>query len=138
MIRSFQPVAEGIRARLADDVLDRRSLARVWSEPPSLSVMGGLTLMMVPGRRSARLDGDGVNRLLDAAFASLSELGNDTYASFVRDELGFRDFIRFMRRTARRRPTIYDEVFAQLSPSEVLTWTARLARLGLRKWSSGA
>jgi lycopene cyclase CruA len=99
--------------------------------------MGGLTLMMVPGRRRGRDPGD-VNRLLDAAFASLAELGQDTYAAFVRDEIGFRDFITFMRRTAARRPTIYDDVFAQLSTREIARWSLQLARLGLTKWGTGA
>ena len=63
-----------------------------------------LTLMMVPGRGHERDPAD-INRLLDAAFTSLSEMGNDVYASFVRDQIGFRDFVTFMRKTARRRPT---------------------------------
>jgi lycopene cyclase CruA len=137
MIRSFLPVADALRGCLADDRLDARSLEAVWAEPPSLGVMGGLTLMMVPGRRRPGAGDDDVNRLLDAAFSSLAELGNDAYAAFVRDQIGFRDFIRFMQRTARKRPTIYDEVFAQLTPKELARWTLRLARLGVSKWSSG-
>ncbi|HUS63081.1 MAG TPA: hypothetical protein VMZ28_01015, partial [Kofleriaceae bacterium] len=136
MIRSFWPVADALRALHAEDTLDRRALATVWKEPPGLQVMGGLTLMMVPGRNAGRDPAD-INRLLDAAFATLSELGNDTYAAFVRDQIGFRDFMTFMRRTARRRPTIYDEVFAQLSPSEIARWSLRLGKLAFTKWRSG-
>jgi lycopene cyclase CruA len=135
MIRSFHPVALALKARLDEDRLDRRALASAWREPPGLRVMGGLTLMMVPGRGKPRDPGD-VNRLLDAAFASLAELGNDIYAAFVRDEIGFRDFITFMRKTAARRPTIYDEVFAQLSTGEVAKWSWRLAQLGFSQWST--
>ncbi|HEY7954661.1 MAG TPA: lycopene cyclase, partial [Polyangia bacterium] len=62
MIRSFGPVAEALRARLDDDRLDRRSLSSVWREPAGLQVMGGLTLMMVPGRATGR-DPKQVNRL---------------------------------------------------------------------------
>jgi lycopene cyclase CruA len=137
MIRSFLPVADGVRARLGDGRLDAASLARLWREPPGLQVMGGLTLMMVPGRRDAR-DAGSVNRLLDAAFASLHDMGNDTYASFVRDEIGFRDFIRFMRATARRHPTVYDEVFATLSRGEIATWLWRLTRLATSQWGTRA
>ena len=97
--------------------------------------MGGLTLMMVPGRGQGR-DPDAVNRLLDAAFATLSEMGNDVYASFVRDQIGFRDFVAFMRRTAARQPGLYDDVFAHLSRGELARWSWRLARLGLSKWES--
>jgi lycopene cyclase CruA len=98
--------------------------------------MGGLTLMMVPGRRPSA-DPQAVNQLLDAAFASLSELGDDVYAAFVRDQIGFSDFMRFMRATAKRRPTIYDEVFAQLSKAELARWSWKLGGLALRKWKSG-
>jgi lycopene cyclase CruA len=136
MIRSFLPVADGLLRCLERDALDPRSLAAVWADPPALSVMGALTLMMVPGRRRG-LAADDVNQLLDAAFATLAEQGNDAYAAFVRDEIGFRDFLTFMRRTAKRRPSIYDEVFAQLTPGEITRWTARFAQLALRKWSSG-
>jgi lycopene cyclase CruA len=136
MIRSFGPVAEALRARLDDDRLDRRSLSSVWREPAGLQVMGGLTLMMVPGRATGR-DPKQVNRLLDAAFASLAELGNETYAAFVRDEIGFRDFVRFLRRTAERHPTVYDEVFATLTKGELTRWTWRLVQLGLTRWRSG-
>jgi lycopene cyclase CruA len=138
MIRSFLPVADGVRERLAqgDGRLGARALAQVWREPPGLQVMGGLTLMMVPGRRPSA-DPDAVNRLLDAAFASLAELGDEVYGAFVRDQIGFGDFIAFMRATAKKRPSIYDEVFAQLSPAELARWSLRLGRLALTKWSSG-
>jgi lycopene cyclase CruA len=136
MIRSFLPVADALRARLDDDRLDARSLAKVWREPPGLAVMGGLTLMMVSGRRPSA-DPDDINRLLDAAFASLSELGDEVYGAFVRDQIGFADFMRFMRATAKRRPSIYDEVFAQLSKAEIARWSLQLGKLALRKWSSG-
>ena len=136
MIRSFLPVADALRARLDDDRLDARALASVWREPPGLAVMGGLTLMMVPGRRPSA-DPRAVNQLLDAAFASLSELGDEVYGAFVRDQIGFSDFVRFMRATAKKRPTIYDEVFAQLSRAELARWSWRLGGLMLRKWSSG-
>jgi lycopene cyclase CruA len=134
MIRSFLPVADALIDRLSSGRLDAGSLAAAWREPPGLQVMGGLTLMMVPGRDTGARDPSAVNALLDAAFRSLHELGDDTYGQFVRDEIGFRDFIRFMRRTARRHPTVYDEVFARLTPGEIARWTLRLARLGLTRW----
>lgn len=136
MIRSFLPVADAVRRLLDEDRLDARALASVWREPPGLQVMGGLTLMMVPGRRPSA-DPDAINRLLDAAFSSLNELGDEVYGAFVRDQIGFADFIAFMRATAKKRPTIYDEVFRQLSPGEIARWTLRLGRLAFTKWSSG-
>jgi lycopene cyclase CruA len=135
MIRSFLPVARALIERLEKNRLDQRSLQSVWQEPPGLQVMGGLTLMMVPGRGPARDPAD-INRLLDAAFTSLAEMGNEVYAAFVRDRIGFRDFAAFMRKTAARRPTIYDEVFSVLSKAELAKWSWRLARLGFTQWSS--
>jgi lycopene cyclase CruA len=135
MIRSFVPVGDRIRACLASDRLAERDLARVWHEPPSLGVMGGLTLMMCSERhRTAARDPSSVNALLDAAFGVLAARGNDTFAAFVRDEIGFRDFFAFMNQTARIRPSIYDEVFAQLTPGEIARWLLRLGRLGAAQW----
>jgi len=135
MIRSFLPVADRLRACLDDNRLGQRDLERCWKEPSSLQVMGGLTLMMVGGRGKSQLRDPGdVNRLLDAAFGTLAELGNEVYGSFVRDEIGFVDFMRFLRRTAALRPTIYDEVFTQLSTPELARWALRVGKLGLQKW----
>ena len=146
MIRSFLPVADALRACLADDRLGRRALAAVWREPPVLRVMGGLTLMMIPAdaRGAAgpsrgddpRRGDDDINHLLDAAFSSLAELGDTTYAAFVRDEIGARDFLRFMTLTAKKRPTLYREVFQHLTPQELAAWSFRLGTLALTKWRS--
>lgn len=134
MVRSFLPVARELRRLLAEDRLDRRALCSVWQEPPALQVMGALTLMMVPGRLRSGSDPAEVNQLLDAAFASLAELGEETFAAFVRDEIGFADFLDFMRRTAARHPTIYREVFERLSKLEVARWSLGFARLGWSEW----
>jgi hypothetical protein len=64
-------------------------------------------------------------------------LGDQTYGAFVRDEIGFADFVAFMRATARRQPGIYDQVFRQLTLTEVMRWSWALGRLGLQKWRSG-
>ncbi len=123
MIRSFLPVGQAVLRLLDADQLDHRSLAKAWSEPPALQVMGALTLMMAPrGRKAAP---GNVNDLLDAAFASLSEMGNDIFGAFVRDETRFDEFMQFLRRTAQRRPSIYREVFAKLSAKELLQWSRR-------------
>ncbi|HEX4459767.1 MAG TPA: hypothetical protein VIA18_17435, partial [Polyangia bacterium] len=71
------------------------------------------------------------------AFASLAELGDDIYGAFVRDQIGFGDFIAFMRATARRSPGIFDDVFASLSPAELGRWSWRMTRLAVQKWRSG-
>jgi lycopene cyclase CruA len=132
MLRSFQPVSDRLLACLGEERLSRRALADCWHEPPALRVMGGLTLMMAERPAHAR-DPHDVNALLDAAFATLHEMGQDVYADFVRDRIGFSAFIAFMRQTAKKRPQIYDEVFAHLSKGEIARWTVRLAGLRLRQ-----
>ncbi len=131
MIRSFWPISQGIAACLRGDRLTRRALAGIFVEPPALRVMGGLTLMMSP-RGSVGGDPGAINRLLDAAFATLAELGEGVYASFIRDEIGYSDFVCFMRGSARRYPAIYREAFRRLSIREILIWAGRLAALAMR------
>jgi len=41
-----------------------------------------------------------------------------------------------MRKTAKRRPTIYDEVFSVMSKGELARWSWQLAKLGMTRWSS--
>ena len=147
MIRSFRPVADRLRVLLERDRLTRGALAATWSEPPCLRLLGALALMMIPpGGRGAlgppvgdgpRLGPDEINRLLDVAFGALATLGEPIFAAMVRDEIGFADFARFMLRTARRRPSIYREVFSQLTPVEIATWSTNFARLGGRALLAG-
>jgi lycopene cyclase CruA len=133
MLRSFQPVSDTLLACLGDERLSRRALAECWTEPPALRVMGGLTLMMSERARHRRAAGD-VNDLLDQAFGTLHEMGQDVYASFVRDEIGFSEFVAFMRKTAQKRPTMYKEVFAHLTKGEIARWTMALAGLRMRRY----
>jgi lycopene cyclase CruA len=129
MLRSFQPVSDALLACLAADRLSRRALSACWTEPPALRVMGGLTLMMAERPRHPR-DPKDVNRLLDAAFSTLHDMGQDVYAAFVRDEIGFADFVAFMRATAKKRPGMYGEVFRHLDPLELARWSVQLGGLG--------
>lgn len=137
MLRSFKPVSDALLACLAEDRLSRRALAACWEEPAALRVMGGLTLMMTERPGHVRPPGD-VNALLDQSFATLHEMGQEIYAAFVRDEIGFKDFVAFMQATAKKRPTIYDEVFAHLTRAEIARWTMRLGGLGLRRYRTPA
>lgn len=132
MMRSFWPVSDGILRCLEADRLARQDLSLVWDEPPALRVMGGLTLMMAPSRpRGGRRlpDADAINRLLDAAFHTLHDEGEAVYAAFIRDEIGFEEFRRFLQGTAQRYPTIYREVFQHLRPGELARWVLRLLSL---------
>ena len=95
MIRSFRPVADGVRERLESDRLDRAALATIWSEPPALRLLGALSLMMVPrGGRGAfgppRGDGDRqgaheINQLLDTAFGALAGILTPFFESSLRE-----------------------------------------------------
>ncbi|MFO0663943.1 MAG: lycopene cyclase [Polyangiaceae bacterium] len=56
---------------------------------------------------SRTLEGDALNELLDAAFATLSGLGQETYASMLTDTMKPKDFLRFLQLTARRYPSVW-------------------------------
>lgn len=135
MIRSFWPIAVGVLRCLREDRLQRSDLAALWTEPPALQVMGGLTLMMSPsetGESAALSDPDGLNRLLDSAFGTLAAMGDTTYGRFLRDDVDAATFVRFMLGAARKHPQVYEKVFQQLSPSEVGRWLWRLFRLWMQ------
>jgi hypothetical protein len=95
--------------------------------------MGGLTLMMSERPQHPRAPHD-VNALLDAAFSTLHDAGQETYAAFVRDEIGFKEFVAFMNATASRRPSMFADVFAHLTRAELARWTMRLGGLGWRRY----
>ncbi|MFO0572899.1 MAG: lycopene cyclase [Polyangia bacterium] len=131
MIRSFWPVTQGLLRCLRDDQLDRATLSSLWREPPALQVLGGLTLMMSPPEDEPVDEPEGINQLLDAAFAALHAMGQKTYAAFLKDDFDAATFVRFMLDAAARHPAVYRKVFVHLSPTEVATWLWRLGRLGL-------
>lgn len=133
MLRSFRPVSDALLRCLADGRLSSRALAACWTEPPALRVMGGLTLMMAERPEHARAAHE-VNALLDASFSTLHESGQEIYAAFVRDEIGFQEFVAFMNATAKKRPSMFQDVFAHLTRGELARWTMRLGGLGFRRW----
>lgn len=138
MIRSFWPITQGLCRLLESDRLDRRALAALWRDdrhdtsPPALEVMGGLTLMMMPPLGGALEEPDGINQLLDAAFATLSGMGESTYAEFLQDRVDASTFIRFMFGSAARHPAVYRKVLSHLTPAEAATWLLRLLRFRWR------
>lgn len=131
MVRSFLPVGRAIERALDADTLDRKTLAAAWREPPSLQVMGGLTLMMVAGRNRRPQDAGAINRLLDVAFGTLHGQGNEIFGAFVRDEIEFAAFTQFMRGVAAKLPGLYGQVYDTLTKRELLLYASRLAKLGL-------
>ncbi len=135
MIRSFWPISQGLIRLLAKDELEHSTLHALWTnlEPPALQVMGGLTLMMMPSVEDALAHQNAINQLLNAAFATLLEQGDSTYAAFLQDEVDAPSFVRFMLATAARHPAVYRQIFRHLTPQEAVTWLARLAKF---RWRS--
>lgn len=130
MVRSFLPIAEGLIELLGKNRLDADSLSSLWHEPPALSVMGGLTLMMAPPLTADGSDDpETVNALLNAAFSTLYAEGEDTYRRFLQDDVDGPTFVRFMLGAAGKHPEVYRKVFRYLSLSEVSTWLYRLWQL---------
>ena len=137
MIRSFLSIGEGVVRLLHDDRLDAESLSALWHEPPALKVLGGLTLMMSPPLFSdGSEDPETVNELLNAAFATLHGMGEDTYRRFLQDDVDGPTFVRFMLGAAERHPQVYRKVLRYLSLSESVTWLFRLAQLHLERRST--
>jgi lycopene cyclase CruA len=129
MVRSFWPIAQGLIQALADDDLSQERLSSLWTEPPALKVMGGLTLMMMPPDAASPTepadDPDWINRLLDTAFGVLAGFGQEPYAAFLQDRVDAETFTRFMFATAKQQPSVYRKAFAHLSPTELTAWMGR-------------
>lgn len=117
MLRSFAPTA----ARVAARVEGRPAVEP--SDEPVHALTGALAALMA--RPPA--DGEALNELLDAAFATLAELGEPAYASLLQDRMGPEAFVDFLRRTSRRRPAVYGEVLRGLGPAALLGWGASVA-----------
>jgi lycopene cyclase CruA len=124
MVRSFAVIGDGLIAALADGDLSSRRLSSLAPEPELLRGVGGLALLLAEAHR--REPADATNRLLDAAFRSLFEAGDRAYGRFLRDEARLVDLVSFMWTTSRRRPSVYRDLAAHLSPSELARW-ARVA-----------
>jgi hypothetical protein len=81
---------------------------------------------------SRRFQGNDLNHLLDAAFASLASLPDDGYARLLRDEIKPRELIRFFRATAARYPRVWQQVLPVMGVRSAGTWAAGLAASMLR------
>ncbi|WNG42140.1 lycopene cyclase [Archangium violaceum] len=127
MMRSFLPGSRAIAAALAYGHAPPESIVH---DTPLHSVTGALALFMAlpphaPERR------DEVNQLLDTAFAALHELGNDTYAALLKDQMPGTDFVRFLQHIARKRPQVYRDALtlAGFGPLALARWLGGLSRV---------
>lgn len=107
--------------------------ACVVDDAPAHAVTGGLARVMA----SRRFQGHDLNRLLDAAFASLSSLPDDGYARLLRDEIQPRELLRFLRRTAARHPRVWRQVLPVMGARSAGAWAAGLAAAVLRDRAGG-
>jgi lycopene cyclase CruA len=126
-VRSLAATADSIATaaarggRSTDDIAD----APIHAGTGALSM-----LMATPPRDPARAGS--INQLLDAAFAELHAMGNQTYGDLMRDSMSAADFVRFLRATAARRPEVYREVMGSLKLGVLGRWGLGLAKELLR------
>jgi lycopene cyclase CruA len=117
-LRSFLPMAEAVvRAAEGDS-----------NGPPADEPIHALTGALARMMSSRELGGNELNELLDAAFSTLAGMGQDHYASLLRDEMAPRDFVRFLRRTAARHPSVWGKVARGLGIALAGRWGWGVAR----------
>ena len=121
MLRSFRPIAGAIA-----EALDRRRPPRsALFEDEELHAWTGLLARVMA---SEALHGASLNGLLDDAFSSLEEMGNERFAALLKDRMGARDFVAFLRRTAMKHPSVYGDVMKALGPMKMARWGVHLVR----------
>lgn len=123
-VRSLPLTADAV-ARAAEN--GGRSRKDDIADAPIHAGTGALSMLMAtpprdPGRAGA------MNQLLDAAFAELHAMGNETYGDLMRDSMPAADFVRFLRATAARRPEVYREVMRSLKLGALGRWGIGLAK----------
>lgn len=122
MLRSLAPVTAAVMARLDGDAADWSAVLR---DADIHLGTGALARMMARPSPRPR-DANALNELLDAAFASLAEMGDAPFGALLRDEMELADFVTFLRRTAAKRPHVYLDVVRRLGLGGVAAWGSRL------------
>jgi lycopene cyclase CruA len=122
-VRSLSATADAIADAAAKGGRSMDPLA----DAPIHAGTGALSMLMAtPPRDPARAGS--INKLLDAAFAELHAMGNQTYGDLMRDSMSAADFVRFLRATAARRPEVYREVMGSLKLGALGRWGLGLAK----------
>lgn len=121
MLRSFIPVARDVAKAIDDGRPPRGSIV---PEDRVHAWTGALATVMASGA----LAGPKLNALLDAAFAVLEDMGNDDFASLLKDRMSGPRFTEFLRATGARHSAVYREVLRALGPVASARWGVRLAK----------
>ena len=130
-LRSLVPAAAAIERSLGGAPVDLRCVV---DDTPTHALTGALARVMA----ETNCRGDELNRLLDAAFKTLHEMGGRYYAELLRDELSPADFLVFLRRTAARHPAAWRSVMTALGPWGAGRWAAGLAWSSLKGRARGS
>jgi lycopene cyclase CruA len=120
-LRSLLPVVEAIVRSLADEPVDLRVVV---DDAPVHALTGALAHMMA----SRTFEGQEMNTLLDAAFRTLHEMGDEPYARLLRDQMKPSTFVAFLRQTAARHPAVWGKIVRGLGFKVVGRWGLGLAR----------
>lgn len=119
MLRTFVPVADSVVRALASG---SEPVAGVPEEPVH-AWTGALARLMASGK----MRGESMNALLDAAFGTLAEMGQASYAALLKDRMDAAEFMTFLRRTAAKQPSVYARVLVGLGPVASARWGFRVA-----------
>jgi lycopene cyclase CruA len=120
MLRSLGRAADAIE-RATDAGACRGCVV---DDAPIHALTGALAHVMA----ARRFSGQDLNELLDAAFATLHEMGPEPHANFLRDEMDVPTFVEFLRRTASKHPRVWRKVLRGLGIKAAGRWGWGLAR----------
>ena len=128
-LRSFEGVAESI-TRAAEDP-EGKGANGASGDAPIHKGTGALTWMMATPPKEPARQGE-LNALLDTAFSTLADMGDEAYGALLRDEMSAKDFVRFLRIVAGKRPRVYRDVIGSLRLFGLGRWGFGVARELLR------
>jgi lycopene cyclase CruA len=120
MLRSFQPISLAIAGAIERGIAPPPD---VFPEEPVHAWTGALARLIASGKMS----GASLNDLLDAAFGTLADMGQDSYAALLKDRMGAQDFMTFVRTTASKQPSVYARLLRGLGPLASARWGLRVA-----------
>lgn len=119
MLRSLTGVCDAVVARVAN----KRCAPVAVDDAAVHAATGALTrLMAQPSTRQPQR----LNALLDAAFKTLHAMGNDDFAALLQDRMRLETFVRFLYRTSRIHPGVWQDVREGLGILTSARWGAKL------------